>query len=165
MTLNDSGIHIQRGATMIETLVALFLLVIGLMGTLAMQAKGLNSNNRAQFATDANILAEDMATRILGYVRNLNASSSLDTAIYDDYHGIDTTTTTATDPACTSAGCSASNQVQLDEWQWSQSIKSRLPDGVGKVSYNSGAYTITVMWNHNQIEILSHVAYPQLANY
>lgn len=137
---------------MMETLVSLFLLAIGLLGTLAMQVKGVNSNQRAQFATDANILAEDMASRILGYVRNLNASAVNDATKLDDYHGINTTTSTASDPACTSSGCSAIQQRAFDEWQWTSQIKSRLPNGIGKVSYNSGRYVITVMWNHNQIE-------------
>lgn len=144
----------QRGAAMMETLVSLFLLAIGLLGTLAMQVKGVNSNQRAQFATDANILAEDMANRILGYVRNLDAANINDPTKFDDYSGINSTTSTATDPACiaVTAGCSAAEQIIFDELQWVTEVKSRLPNGVGKVAYASGTYKITVMWNHDQIE-------------
>ncbi len=142
----------QGGMAMMQTLVSLFLLAIGLLGTLAMQAKGVNSNQRAQFVTDANVLAEDMANRILGYTRNLTAASSVSAAVLDDYDGIDTTTSTETNPGCLSLGCSGEDQLKFDEWQWTQDIKSRLPNGIGKVSYASGIYSITVMWNHDQIE-------------
>lgn len=142
----------QAGAAMMETLVSLFLLAIGLLGTLAMQVKGVNSNQRAQFTTDANILAEDMANRILGYVRNLDGSVATSSDTLDDYHGIDTSDTSASDPSCVTGGCSPAQQLVFDEWQWTTDIQSRLPNGVGTVSYTSGSYQITVMWNHNQIE-------------
>lgn len=135
-----------------ETLISLFILAVGLLGTLAMQAKSVNSNQRAQFATDANILAEDMASRIMGYVRNLDSATVNDPDILDDFSGIDTTTSTATNPDCAVDGCTAVDQVAFDEWQWTSDIRSRLPSGVGQVAYSDGRYEITVMWNHHQIE-------------
>lgn len=142
----------QKGATMIETVIALFLMVIGLLGTLAMQTKGVNSNKRAQFATDANIIAEDMANRILAYMKNTNPSEPLPDTQLDDYSGINSKTSNASDPGCADSGCNAAQQLSLDEWQWVQSIQSRLPDGIGQVAYAAGTYTITVMWNNDQIE-------------
>ena len=142
----------QRGMAMMETLVSLFLLAVGLLGTLAMQVKGANSNQRAQFSTEANILAEDMANRILGYVRNLDATSIRDPEILNDFNGIDTSSSGAADPGCLATGCNRAQQRQYDEWQWSSYIKSRLPSGIGQVDYSSGVYEITVMWNHDQIE-------------
>ncbi len=142
----------QRGMAMMETMVSLFLLAVGLLGTLAMQVKGVNSNQRAQFATEANILAEDMANRILGYVRNLDATALRNTAILGDFNGIDTSSSSAADPGCLATGCNLAQQRQYDEWQWGSYIKSRLPSGIGQVDYSGGVYEITVMWNHDQIE-------------
>lgn len=151
-TTNIQSTENQSGMVMMETLVSLFLLAVGLLGTLAMQVKGVNSNQRAQLATEANMLAEDMATRILGYVRNTNAASTGNPELLDDFNNIDSSDSTANDPNCLATGCNAAQQRQYDEWQWATTVKSRLPDGVGKVSYADGAYTITVMWNNEQIE-------------
>lgn len=142
----------QGGSVMMETMVSLFILAVGLLGTLAMQVKGVNSNQRAQFSTEANMLAEDMATRILAYVRNTDVATMGNPELYDDFNNIDTSSSEASQPNCLLSGCSAAQQRQYDEFQWTNAVKTRLPDGLGKVSYADGAYQITVMWNNNQIE-------------
>lgn len=143
--------HRQRGATLVETMVALFILGVGLLGTLSMQVKAVNSNQRAQFATDANILALDMASRIQAYERNL-AIDQLG-VIKGDYSIDSTASSSATEPTCLATGCTAEQQRAFDEWQWLGEIKKRLPDGIGQVAYLNGVYTITVMWNNDQTPV------------
>jgi len=142
----------QKGSAMMETVVSLFVLAIGLMGTLAMQAKGVNSNQRANFATNANILAADMADRILAYTRSVNAASPIDAGILADYDGIDSRGD-HTQVSCSTA-CDQDKQRSFDAWEWSESVRSSLPDGVGVVSFDGteNAYKIQVMWNHNRVE-------------
>ncbi|WP_075186692.1 type IV pilus modification protein PilV [Teredinibacter haidensis] len=140
-SINTRNLYRQRGAAMMEVVVALFVLAIGLMGTLSMQVKGVNSSQRAHFVTDANILAADMADRILAY--NSDDITSDD----DDYSGIYTDSSTATSSSCSSGGCNSAAQKSFDEWEWSEQIKSRLPGGTGEVFYVDGAYTIVVKWN------------------
>jgi len=137
----------QSGAAMLETVVSLFILAIGLLGSLAMQANGVNSNQRAHLITDANILAMDMADRIMAY------NSDDITGDNDDYDGI-STADAVSQPSCLASGCSAGDQKTYDHWDWAQQIKTRLPGGLGKVDYDgaSGTYSIQVMWNHEQIE-------------
>jgi len=57
----------QQGIGMIEMLVALVLLGVGLLGALSLQANGLQSNQRANFVTEAHFLAQEMADKILAY--------------------------------------------------------------------------------------------------
>lgn len=142
----------QRGMALIETMVSLFLLAVGLLGTLSVQVKGVNSNQRAHFATEANILAEDMASRILAYVRTVDAASLGDPEVLNDFDGLDTASSRAAAQGCLATGCSQLEQRELDEFQWAGYIKSRLPNGIGRVNYVNGVYEITVMWNHDQIE-------------
>lgn len=142
----------QKGATLIETMVSLFVMGIGLFGFLALQVKGINSTQRAHFSTDANMLADDMASRIQGYVRNLNIEEMQNSDVLDDYHGIDSRNSNATKPNCLHVGCNEILQKQLDEWEWITQIKNRLPEGIGLVDYSAGTYEITIMWNQDQIE-------------
>ncbi|WP_028885059.1 type IV pilus modification protein PilV [Teredinibacter turnerae] len=137
--------HQQAGSTMMETVVALFVLAIGLLGTLAMQANGVNSNQRANLVTEANLLAADMVDRILAF-------NDIDSSADDDaYDGIDTSSGTASLPDC-SSGCTATQQIAYDEAQWAEQLATTLPGGVGKITFDSttNAYTIQVMWDHNR---------------
>ncbi|TVZ38371.1 type IV pilus assembly protein PilV [Alteromonadaceae bacterium 2753L.S.0a.02] len=130
----------QRGSAMMETVVSLFILAVGLLGTLAMQARGVNSNQRANFVTEANILAADMVDRILAY-------NNIDTVSDDgDFDGIVTSANAPDQPDC-SAGCSSVEQVAYDTAQWSAMLTDHLPAGSGTVSFEDGMYTIEVMWD------------------
>ncbi len=137
----------QQGTAMMETVVSLFMLAIGLMGTLAMQANSVNSNQRASLVTEANLIAADMADRILAY-------NSDDTDADDLAYKIDTATSKTEKPtACAAAeGCAKAAQVEMDTWEWSQLIQKRLPGGVGYVTpppATDGFYTIQVVWNQD----------------
>jgi len=144
----------QRGSAMIETVVSLFVLAIGLMGTLAMQAKGVNSTKRASLATEANFLAADMVDRIMAY-------DSADTPDDDNHFaGFNTSTATVSDPGCSETGCAktaqnSNDQVQFDKWEWSEQIKRSLPGGIGDIQYaedsdGNGVYTIQLMWQQEE---------------
>lgn len=137
----------QQGSAMMETVVSLFVLAVGLLGTLAMQAQGVNSNQRANFVTEANILAADMVDRILAY-------NNIDTDTFSghsgDYNGLDTLSESASAPDC-SAGCPLADQVVLDTAQWGDALAQNLPNGSGKISFDdaNNTYTIQIFWDHN----------------
>lgn len=137
--------RIQLGSSLVETLVALFILAVGLLGILAMQAGSVKSNQRAYLSTEAQMLASDMADRILAY------DDIDDVTDNGDYANINTAGTTS-DPGCISSGCGKAQQVAYDEFQWGDELSSRLPGGIGTVSRNGNIYTITVMWDNELSE-------------
>ncbi len=131
----------QLGATMIEVLVALFLLAVGLLGTLSLQNTGQRSNQSAMFSSVAIVLARDMANRIGA---NNNQFTTDDDALYG---GIDTENVTGTATTC-SVDCDQSTIKIMDEGQWAEEIKGRLPGGRGTVSIDDdGVHLVTVMWD------------------
>ena len=131
----------MRGSSMIEVVISLFLLAIGLLGVLAMQAGSVKSNQRAYLATEARLLASDMAERIMAY-------DDIDTADDDeDYDGIETPVSHSVD--CVGNPCSRAEQVNYDSSEWSDQLSSRLPGGIGMVEHNGSIYTITVMWDND----------------
>lgn len=137
----------QAGAGMIEMMVALFILAVGLLGVLAMQMSGIDSAQRANFSTEAHIVAADMVDRIL-------AADDIDTLEDNDaYDGVDTENANASAAGCIATGCAKSNdpggaQMLYDEWEWSTTI-ARLPSGRGTVAYDgaNGVYTVRVFWD------------------
>lgn len=54
----------QRGFTLVESLVALLVLSIGLLGVAALQLQGLRDNSTAYQRTQATFLAQDIADRM-----------------------------------------------------------------------------------------------------
>jgi type IV pilus assembly protein PilV len=69
-----------RGFTLIESLVALLVLSIGLLGVAAMQLSSLQANNGAFQRTQATFLAQDMADRM-----RANRGAALDGEYDMDY--------------------------------------------------------------------------------
>ena len=132
----------QTGATMIELMVALFVLAIGLLGALGLQLGSVRSNQSAVFASEAQVLAVNMVDRVMAY------NDVLITTDDDDYNGIDTNAA-ANMPNCITSGCSALEQKAYDIATWKNELTTRLPSGRGTVTYAGGIYTVLVMWDRD----------------
>lgn len=116
----------EKGLSLIEVLVTLFVTSVGLLGIAAMQAKSLQFNHAAYLRSQANILAYDMADRM-----RLNR----DSARVGQYN------------LSLSAGKpTASGTAATDQNQWLTLIESVLPSGDGSVSCSSNVCTLTVQW-------------------
>jgi type IV pilus assembly protein PilV len=129
----------QKGAGMIEVLVALTILAIGLLGVLSLQTQGLQSNQRALFASEANILAFDMADRILAH--------GISGADLGQYGGLFAT-------AVLVGNAVADNVAVEDQQDWRNAFAATsLPSGSGIVTWDVDAdattndYTITIRWD------------------
>ncbi|GAA6150699.1 type IV pilus modification protein PilV [Pseudoteredinibacter isoporae] len=141
MLRKSAVIDRQSGATMIEVMVALFLLAVGLLGTLALQNSGQRSNQSAMFSSVAIVLARDMANRIGA---NNNQFTTADDGLYDN---IDTESVSGSATVC-NVDCNQATIKTMDEGQWAEEIKSRLPAGRGTVAINAdGVHEVTVMWD------------------
>lgn len=135
----------QKGFTLIEILVTLFILAIGLLGLAGLLFEGMRNNQGAYLRTQASILAYDMADR-------MRANSDEAT----NYQGFSTDGASTALPACASAstGCTSTDQVTLDLAEWTRQIQSvgsdmpMVPGGVGSIQFDaaSNTYTITVQW-------------------
>lgn len=132
-----------KGSSLIEVLVALFITAIGLLGVLAMQTTGLRSNQRAEFITEAHMLASDMMNMIVAYNAFGNPSSGAFNNLVSatDLNEVD----------C-SNGCDRANQYAHDRADWSEQLKAMLPSGYGTVTYSDTTemFTITVMWDEER---------------
>ncbi|BFM14337.1 hypothetical protein R50073_05200 [Maricurvus nonylphenolicus] len=134
---------------MAETVIALFILAVGLLAVQAMQLTSLRTNVSASMRTDAQFLAEDMADRIMAY-SNQSLLNPLLVTPADDYNGIDTNGA-AVDPGCSAGGCNTAQQRALDLFDWKTELEARLPGGRGTVNVvGNEVTTITVMWDNDR---------------
>ena len=130
-----------RGATMIEVLVSLFVLAIGLLGVLGMQAEGTQANQRGMFSTQAAFLAQSMANRI-------RVNDAPVAGVSGGTYNNTNTSGTYTRSSCT-ADCDAGALLAYDQGEWKFELEGQLPGGQGAISWTGGAtqlYTISVIW-------------------
>lgn len=130
----------QTGSSMIEVLVAVFILSIGLLGLASLQMVSLKNINNTQFQTLATTYAYDMAERMRSNRKGLS--------------GYDNILSTVADPGCTD-DCTPTQMAQLDAFGWNSLIQSTvinggLPEGKGTVTKNGSVYEIEIKWKELQ---------------
>ncbi len=113
------GIRKQSGSSLVEVMVALFVLAIGLLGVLAMQSKSMQYNQSAHVYSQAVYLANDIAERIR---TNVDPAADYSAAI-----------PTAAPTNCQANACDAAALAAWDTYSWNQNIKNYLPAGAGTI--------------------------------
>jgi len=107
----------QRGMTFIEVLVALFILVTGILGAVAMQTTAKQSSFDAMQRSLASALAQDIIERM----RN-NSADALVLASYNGTYGA-TELSTLTRCNVIADNCDAGQMVSNDLFEWSQALR------------------------------------------
>lgn len=131
-----SRIHRQRGFTMVESLVALVVLSVGLLGIASLYVTSLRTGRTAMIRTQAVTLVGDMADRIRANPGGSYAGSG-----------------PGADRGCVNGGgdCSADDLAADDWFRWLGDLHRRLPAGATAViEEQAGApvrqVAITLSW-------------------
>lgn len=131
----------QAGFTMVESLVALVVLSIGMLGIAALYLDSLRAGRTAIYRTQAVNLAADLADRVRA---NRVAVGGYNIDVGEDG---------ALEPSCyTTAGCTAGELAGTDLAAWKAQLAQQLPGGDGSIAVVAGAggepsrYVVTVTW-------------------
>ncbi len=137
----------QNGLTLIETLVALVVLSVGLLGVVALQVHGLSAGRTANYRSLAANLAADMAERIRSNPLGLDA-----------YAGPGSNNRCTAD-AGDALECTPEQMAAHDVFLWDRAIRTSLPVGDWRIEVDSGSippgYRLEVSWvepRHGQLE-------------
>jgi type IV pilus assembly protein PilV len=134
----------QRGITMIESLVALVILSVGMLGIAGLYVSGVKAGRSALLRTQAVNLASDMADRIRANRRAVDA--------YD----MDTYGGAPEDQGCINDACTAEELAEDDLFRWQTAVVATLPgrptpevDVEVEVLDDADAdrYTVSVTWH------------------
>lgn len=136
----------QRGASMIEIVITIFIISIGLLGLGALQINALKFQKSASQRSEATQSAYDLSERIRANRLGVIASNYKYTTAYAT-----TVSNLPVTPECAVAKCTSDEVARIDLAQWLQNLARRLRGGAGYVVKNSvGGYDVTVMWReHN----------------
>jgi type IV pilus assembly protein PilV len=120
----------QTGSSLVEVMVALFVLAIGLLGILAMQSKSMQYNQSAHVYSQAVYLANDIAERI-----RLNPTASY-------IVGVDDEVTASTD--CGNNACPSDALAQWDVQEWKAAVDKALPSGKAGIAAVAGVAAVKI---------------------
>jgi type IV pilus assembly protein PilV len=122
----------QRGTTLVETLVALVVLSVGLLGIAALQMASLTNNRGAHLRSQASVLAYDIADR-------MRANRTV--ALANGY---------AVGFGAAPVGAALN---QLDLQQWKATLAVTLPGGDGEIVADGAMFRISVRWTDSSSPI------------
>jgi len=131
---------------MIESLIALVIISIGLLGIAALQLNSMQQSASAHWHSQAVWISYEITDRI-----SANSDSSLP-ATFRRYAGIDTQRDYDMD--CQINSCTSDDMVTADAADWARLVSS-LPNGRGVISSPQGqpdTLIISVMWDDNSGE-------------
>jgi type IV pilus assembly protein PilV len=144
--MNPSLRHAQRGFGLVESLVALVVVSVGMIGIAVLYGQGLGASRTALYRTQAVILASDMADRI-----RLNRRGAI------TYQAAGAGTDRNCEPG--GATCTPTQMAEHDLWAWNAQIDRQLPGADGVVLFTAAApptYTIRITWQEVGIGAITH---------
>lgn len=145
--------HRQRGITLLESLVALLISALGILGIVSMQMRTLADTQTTVRRAQAIRLIEDLSERMRV---NPNALTQIESYVsgFDEYDNDDGP---PDDNFCADDGCSPTEQAAYDIWVWKQSVKN-LPLGQASIflapgetdADNRRQLGIIISWRENE---------------
>ena len=126
-------INRQRGVSLIESMVALLVISIGLLGIASLQIVAMKQSSIALNHSQAVWIGYNMADRVRANVSQ-----------FTNYAGIDTSKGYSQD--CMGSSCNNTQMVTADAAEWSTDVQG-LPGGRGLITGDATELAITVMWD------------------
>jgi type IV pilus assembly protein PilV len=146
----------QAGATLIETLVALLIFAIGMVGIAGLMASAVKyqTGNEARLHVAAAV--NDLAERIRVNAAGANGYNAVVGGTVVTGTGYQLTQTYAAqigataatyDPDCSTAVCTPAQLAAYDQAQWQNLLRATLPGGAGFITGNViNGFDVSVMW-------------------
>lgn len=134
----------EAGSSLIEVVVALFVLAVGMLGVLSMQVKSMQFSQSAYYYAQAVYLAND----ILEKMRSNPSMAASYLLELDDI-------TPAATVDCSDAGvtCSSAELRSHDLKEWRDNVRDTLVSGKSSVANNGDYYLITVQFDDSRSEV------------
>ena len=136
---------LQSGFSLIESMVALVVVSVGMIGIAGLYGQGLSAGRTALYRTQAVNLAADMSDRI--------RENRLGGA---DYGGMPANN--SCDPPA-AVNCTPPQMAQHDLWVWTNQLAALLPNGTGTVQFvatSPPTYTIQVTWQETGLGAVNY---------
>ncbi len=139
----------QQGFTLLEVMIASFVLAVGMLGSTAMMMRGLQQADNTNLEGVAVQAAMNMAERMRGNVAGQGSSG----AVYDNLQADDSIPVSC----IATEGCSSADVASYHAYIWGKELADLLPNANAKgevISLTPGTddavYQITVEWSSDK---------------
>ena len=147
--MNPAFGRLQRGVTLIESLVAIVVAALGILGILGVQMRTLTDTQTSVRRAQAIRLIEDLGERM-----KVNPNALADINVYTSGFSNEPT------PGSCSSGCNHSQLAAYDLAIWKQTVKTALPLGQASIflapgetqDANRRQLGIIISWRENERE-------------
>ena len=129
----------QRGGTLIEVLVAIFLLTVGLLALAALTGTATSYNKLSQIRGTATMLANDYADQARSNLRAFDVNYYAVTAAYTSTQPGTALPDTGASYASPGGLAAAKLVASWDRYNWTQNVARRLPSGKAIVTTTTAA--------------------------
>jgi len=125
----------QAGSSLIETLIALFVLAVGLMGFAALLSNSLIMNQRAFTLSQAMMMANNYTER-MRMNRSQAAAYAIDNNDEEAAAAVIENSDESSDSSsnCETTGCNAAEIADWDKKQWSELLQKTIPGAEAEVT-------------------------------
>lgn len=148
----------QSGVSLIEVLISMFVLAVGILGVVSLQAVSVKSGVTSTHNARAQMMTDDLVNR-------LNANVIVDIAtntVATDYVGTFSSALAEPSTLCDTTTCSAQELAAYDLWQISSRMSNdySLRDGEFQITWDAvnSAYGMGITWNSTEIDSASYTA-------
>ena len=122
------------GATLLEMMIALFVMGVGMMGILALQTQSIRLNHQAYSYSQAVFLAHDILESMRA---NRPAANSYQISKTQNIQA-------TTNCAAVNAKCTAQQLKNWDLARWRSNIQQRLPGGEASIGLDGNTFSINI---------------------
>lgn len=155
----DRNVPRAAGFTLLEVMIAVFVLSVGLLGLALLQTTGLRLNTDSYSRTQATYAAYDIIDRMRASVKGLSSNADVTAALAN--YEVPSTAAAATAVSnyesckastcnCSSSACNAAQLATFDLGQWYNQQDRLVPGakdaGRGLIDVNNNLVTITMSW-------------------
>ena len=141
---NPAAAWRQRGISLIESLIAIVVMALGILGVLGVQMRTLTDTSTAVRRAQAIRLIDDLSERM-----RVNPNALLGVKDYESGYSQKGSTLTASN--CASTTCTPAEQAKYDLKQWKTTVEQTLPGGQASIFLAPGE---TVDTNRRQLGVI-----------
>lgn len=134
----------HKGFSLIEVLIALFVLGLGVIGAAGLQLAAIRTSQQSSFQTVAVQLANELADRMRANATQMKLADTANPFLKIKYNAaVDPNPTAPTLCYTGAANCTASDLANADIYEWLLRVKNSLPGGRVLVCRDSAPFDST----------------------
>jgi type IV pilus assembly protein PilV len=135
----------QRGFSLIEVLISIFVLALGVIGTAGMQLVAMRTSQQSSLQSVAVQLATEMADKMRSNSKQMNQTPDSAIPFLQIDHDSSTmaapTAPSSTDTCYGATGCNDAKMAAFDIYEWLTRVRNELPGGRAKVCRDASPST------------------------